>query len=110
MCLFGKQLKTFILLFIFCSPCIFPNIYGAQQLIPAGHWLYDALFRLNSEAGHISFGTDAPLTAAELKMYFDEIPYERLSDTGKRLYDESYEYFKKRVFAFHAGDAFVAFN
>lgn len=110
MCLFGKQLKTFILLFIFCSPCIFPNIYGAQQLIPAGHWVYDALFRLNSEAGHISFGTDAPLTAAELKMYFDEIPYERLSGTGKRLYDKSYEYFKKRVFAFHAGDAFAAFN
>ena len=108
--LFRKPFKIFIFVFIFCSSRIFSNIYGAQQLIPAGHWLYDALFKLNAETGRISFGTDAPLTAAELKMYFDEIPYERLSGTGKCLYDKSYEYFKKRVFAFHAGDAFAAFN
>lgn len=56
---------------------------NAQRLIPAGHWIYDSLIRIEAETGSVSFAQNAPLSAAEIKGYLSEIPRDALSSAAQ---------------------------
>ncbi|MEE0885651.1 MAG: hypothetical protein UIB61_01970 [Treponema sp.] len=105
--------KGYILvLTAFLSFCPFLNAetYGTQQLIPAGHWVYDALFMLSNETKRTSFATNAPISVGELKMYLNLVPYEKLSDSGKNLYDKLSEYLGTKSFSIDMGPVYFGFN
>lgn len=105
--------KGYILVFAaFFSFCSFLNAetYGSQQLIPAGHWVYDALFMLSNETQRTSFATNAPISVGELKMYLNLVPYEKLGDAGKNLYDKLSDYLGEKAFKFDMGPVYFGFN
>lgn len=112
---FSKKMikKGYILVFAaFFSFCSFLNAetYGSQQLIPAGHWVYDALFMLSNETQRTSFATNAPISVGELKMYLNLVPYEKLGDAGKNLYDKLSDYLGEKAFKFDMGPVYFGFN
>lgn len=105
--------KSYILIFAaFFSFCPFLNAetYGTQQLIPAGHWVYDALFMLSNETRRTSFATNAPISVGELKMYLNLVPYEKLSDSGKNLYDKLSGYLGEKAHSIDMGPVYFGFN
>ncbi len=105
--------KGYILVFAaflsFC-PFLIAETYGTQQLIPAGHWVYDALFMLSNETKRTSFATNAPIPVGELKMYLNLVPYEKLSDSGKNLYDKLSEYLGEKAYGVDMGPVYFGFN
>lgn len=92
-----KNIAFWFALFVFSSS-LFCQVYSSNQLIPAGHWVYDAIFMLNNETKRTSFATNAPISAGELKMYLNLIPYEKLSESGQKLYDEVSEFLSSKNF------------
>lgn len=68
---------------------------GAQELIPAGHWIYDSVLAISLDAGIVNFADCAPLSIQELKVYLNEINYDSLSEASKTEYDKIYEYFEE---------------
>lgn len=73
---------------------------SAQELIPAGHWLYDALMAISLENRALNFADSAPLSIQELQLYLKEIDYDALSDAGKTQYDRIFAYFDEKKFTF----------
>jgi hypothetical protein len=57
-----------------------------QQLLPAGHWVYDSLVMLAFETGITSMAVSAPLSMAEIRGNLEDIPYDRLSSQGQQEY------------------------
>lgn len=84
--------------------------YSSQQMIPAGHWVYDALQILCNSVKMTSFAVDTPITVGEFKMYFDRIPYESLSPSGKDLHQKIFDYLSEKKKTFQMGSVFFAFN
>lgn len=93
-----KKNLALVFSFLFFSSSLFCQVYSSNQLIPAGHWVYDAIFMLNNETKRTSFATNAPISAGELKMYLNLIPYEKLSENGQKLYDEVSEFLSSKNF------------
>lgn len=82
------------LLLAFNSP-LFSQRYNSQsnsinssQILPAEHWIYDALKTLGMEEKQVCFNENSMMTVSELKFYFEELDEEPLSDSGKKLYEE----------------------
>lgn len=84
--------------------------YSSQQMIPAGHWVYDAFQMLCNSVKMTSFAVDTPITVGELRMYFDRIPYESLSSSGKELHQKIFDYLTEKKKTFQMGSVFFAFN
>ena len=63
-------LKCFILLF---PLCLSASPRQGQDLILPGHWVYDALHRLELETKTLTFSDIAPLSIQEFKSYFSMI-------------------------------------
>lgn len=95
----GNMKKLLAIFLIVANANIFAQVFSEQQLLPASHELYDYLYLLENECGMTSLATDAPLTVAELKLAFDRIPYDELSDTGKKTYDTAMAVFEKKYLA-----------
>lgn len=110
-----KNIAFWFALFVFSSS-LFCQVYSSNQLIPAGHWVYDAIFMLNNETKRTSFATNAPISAGELKMYLNLIPYEKLSENGQKLYDEVSEFLspeterKSKISKIDMGPVYFGFN
>ena len=76
--------KLFYFVFFICLCLKVYSINGNNtQLIKAGHWVYNDLYTLSSEAKKSYFIDNQPLTVGELKFYFKEIEFETLSESGK---------------------------
>ena len=73
---------------------------GAQELVPAGHWLYDSLKEISLESGIVNFADSAPATIQELRLYIDEVDEEKLSDSGRRQLSLIEEYLGAENFSF----------
>ncbi|MDR2897380.1 MAG: hypothetical protein LBU99_01100, partial [Spirochaetaceae bacterium] len=67
-----------------------------QQLVPAGHWVYDSLIMLAFETGMTSMAVSAPLSMVELRGCLEDISYDRLSPQGQREYRRIAEYMNER--------------
>ena len=82
-----KKICTLCVLLSISHFC-FAQIHSSQQLIPSEHWIYDALYMLNAESGRTSLADNAPLSAAEIKMYLDAVDEDALSASGKNSMKE----------------------
>ena len=85
-------------LFFLLYTTLISETYSSQQLIPAGHWIYDAIYTLYAENAKCSIADMAPLSVNELRFYFNDIDYESLSYSGKILYDKISEFFSDKKF------------
>ena len=81
--LFSKKkiLGIFIAMFIAYSASAATR--GAQELIKAGHWVYDAFKEISLECGLVNFADSTPISIQQLKLYMSEIDEEKLSESGK---------------------------
>ncbi|WP_051537717.1 hypothetical protein [Treponema sp. C6A8] len=84
--------------------------YGSQQLVPAGHWVYDALNALCLESKFLSIADNAPLSVKEIKFYLSIVDYDALSYGGKQLYDKTLEYLNESKFALKLKPVKIGFN
>lgn len=65
---------------------------GAQELVPCGHWVYDALTALSLESRSLNFADSAPISIQRLRIILSEIDYDALSDVGRTQYDRIVAY------------------
>ena len=82
----------FALLFSLLALPLFASPHAKQDLVPVGHWVYDALTALSMEEGHVSLADQAPISVAEVDALLSEVNYEKLSDAGKNWYDKLVEW------------------
>lgn len=85
-----KQIVCLILLLIFSLFSIFTQSFDGrnlQRLIPAGHWIYDSLIKIEAETGSVSFAQNAPLSTAEIMGYLSQIPDDNLSTAARHSMD-----------------------
>ncbi|MCR5046473.1 MAG: hypothetical protein K6A42_07835 [Treponema sp.] len=92
------KLKKIVIAFLFLSvltSASFASPRRGSDLVPSGHWLYDALAAVELDFGRWNFVDHTPLTIMELKGILEEIPYEKLSEAGKDQYLRIQEYFSQ---------------
>ena len=107
-----KNVRKIICVFFFVKILlpVFSQGYSSQQLVPAGHWIYDSLSALCLQTKFLSIADNAPLSVKELKFYFSLIDYDMLSDGGKILYDKSLEYLNQEKFAVNLKPVKIGLN
>lgn len=100
---------SFFAFFSVCSIC-YSQVYGSQQLIPAGHWIYDSMQVLHNAVKKSSFATNAPITVSELEMYLEAIPYDELSASGKTLFQTVFDFLTERKKSYDIGGFHFGYN
>ncbi len=110
------QLKKSVRSFIFClllsaaSSLAFSAPRGAQDLIPSGHWVYDALIQLELDSGRFNFCDQAPMSVQQVRACLDDVVYEALSEPGKELYANVLEYLGEKNWSANAGIFNIGFE
>jgi hypothetical protein len=93
-----KRLFIFILVNLLSTGLFAYEINDTQQ-VPAGHWIYDAMYTINADARIVNALETAPMSIGELKFYFNQINYDDLSDFSKELYEDVKNYlYQPRTF------------
>lgn len=106
-----KIRRIFCVIFIcLCSFPLFSQIYGKKQLIPANHWIYEAIYTLSLNVKDFTFADTAPLSIEELNYYLLKIDYEKLDDENKKLYNEISDFFNKKTFSLSWNPVELGFN
>lgn len=105
-----KKIIQFLSALVLLSAFSFAQVYSDQQAIPAGHWIYDALYYMNLEQKKSSTLDNAPLTVAELYLNFQQIDQEELSEAGKSLYEKAEGFFERKKYFFDFNGAKFTFN
>jgi hypothetical protein len=77
-----------------------------QKIITPGEWQYEALNVLSLEHGSI-FLSSSPLTVYQFKTMLADIDREKLSEPGKRLYDELRDFLEGVSFLSLGSDALL---
>lgn len=107
MFLFNKIKKSififFILILTVFSNSLFAVERRGQDLILAGHWVYDSLRHLELETKNLTFSDRAPLSVQEFESYFSQIDYEKLSGPGKKEYERIQSFLKEKNISVDAG-------
>jgi hypothetical protein len=99
----GRHTAAMVFVMFCCLGSAVAAPRGKQELVPSGHWVYDALTAVSLENGIRNFADCAPLTIAELQTYFDEIDYEKLSPAGKNQWSRIRDYFREQNWSFDSG-------
>ena len=111
MCSIRKKIAAFVFTAFFAANSLcFSQVYASQQLIPAGHWIYDAMQVLHNATRKASFATNAPITVAELKVYLDAIPYEELTPACKKTYQTVFEFLTEKKKSYDIGGFTFGYN
>ena len=63
-----------------------------QKILPAGHWVYDAMMSVAAESNQVCLAQNAPLSVAEIRTYLRDIDPEKLSPSGVKEYERILEY------------------
>ena len=74
-----------ILICIFLFSNLFSEKYSRHQLIPAGHWLYDAYYVLANQQKKVSLLDNAPISLAEFDLFFSKIDCDLLDNDSKSI-------------------------
>ena len=82
---FKKFFASFVL-FATLLTASFSATRRGSDLVPSGHWVYDALAQIEIDFGRWNFVDHTPLTIMELKGILQEIPYEKLSKPAQEQY------------------------
>lgn len=72
---------------------LFADVFSEQQQIQAGHWIYDAIYILSEETGICPMLDSVPVSVSQIKMFLNNISYDKLSDSGKKIFDDIESYF-----------------
>ncbi len=105
-----KKIFQLLSVFILFSTFSYTQVYSGRQSIPAGHWIYDALYYLNLEEKKSSTLDNAPLSVDELYLNFEQIDKDSLSETGVALYEKVEEFFGRKKFLFDFNGAKFSTN
>ena len=100
------NLKKLFIVFALVSALLPPAFSASRRgsdLVPSGHWVYDALSQIEIDFGRWNFVDHTPLTVMELKGILEEIPYEKLSKPAQEQYLRVQEYFDQIDFSLDAG-------
>lgn len=89
-----------ILLTVTFSNKLAAETYSANQLIPAEHWIYDAMYMIYNDQAEVFLMDSAPLSVNELRLSLSYIDYEKLSDSAQKLYDRVNEYLDEKKLTF----------
>ena len=98
-----KRFLTVVFLALVCSVAAFSAPRRGSDLVPSGHWLYDAISDIEIDFGRWNFVDHTPLTVMELRGMLEEIPVEKLSEAGRAQYFHAMEYFDQFDFSLDAG-------
>lgn len=86
---FTTTLVTITFLTLALLPCradVKQSTLSSSELVPAGHWVYDAMTYLAVESGETTLASNAPASFAELRAFFGAVADDRLSAQGRNLY------------------------
>ena len=100
---FKKLFIGAFFLFVITASAAFASPRRGSDLVPSGHWLYDAISDVYVDFGRWNFFDQTPLTVMELRGMLQEIPIEKLSESGKAQYFRAMEYFDEFDFSIDAG-------
>lgn len=98
-----KRFLTVVFWALVCSVAAFSAPRRGSDLVPSGHWLYDAISDIEIDFGRWNFVDHTPLTVMELRGMLEEIPVEKLSEAGRAQYFHAMEYFDQFDFSLDAG-------
>ncbi len=87
-----------------------PAKASLAEVIPSRHWLYDALAVLSLETGRATLAVNAPASKAELGVYLDAVPFERLSAAGQTLYRKAALFLGSSDALWQTGEASLDFS
>ncbi len=79
---------------LFCGISFFAFARGDQELVEAGHWIYDSIENLCMESGIVNFADSEPASISELKLYLQEIDFFKLSEAGRAELKKIQNYFE----------------
>ena len=83
-----KKKLCILCLIIACTLYLPCQIVHDSQLLKSDSWIYEALSTLSLESQDTLFLDTKPISVGELKFYFSQIDFEKLSDSGKSLYQQ----------------------
>ena len=72
--------------FLWSAHFLFAETQDNTKIIQSGNRIYSDLYILFNETGLSHFIDNQPMSIGEIKFYFEDIDYESLSESGKRLY------------------------
>lgn len=101
-----KKNSLLLILFFLCTT-LHAQIINDAQVIQSGHWIYDAMTRLQMEDGTVQFTATEPESAVELLFYLEQIDEESLSVSGKELYEKARTFLTTKE-SFYSDEAFSA--
>ena len=99
---FKKVFASFVLFAALCA-AVFSAPRRGSDLVPSGHWVYDALSQIEIDFGRWNFIDHTPLTVMELKGILEEIPFEKLSKPAQEQYRRIQDWFGQYDFSLDAG-------
>lgn len=83
----------FVSIFSIISARLSVSARSLQELVPAGHWVYDSIENISMEAGIVNFADSEPMTIQELNLYLSEIDVSSLSEACQEEYQRILDYF-----------------
>lgn len=107
---FKKARILFILIFLLLPFTAHSETYGKNQLIPAEHWIYDAMYMIYNDSASVFVMDSAPLSVQEIRLFLSAVDYEDLNDSCKRLYDRMNEYLDEKKWTFDFEPVKLGFN
>ena len=108
--IYKKVTAVCIIAFSALTLNLFAETYSSSQLIPAEHWIYDAMYMLYNESAEAWVMDSAPLSVGEIRQSLSYIDYENLSLSGQKTYDRINEYLDDKKFTINMMPIKVGFN
>ena len=108
--IYKKVTAACIIAFSALTLNLFAETYSSSQLIPAEHWIYDAMYMLYNESAEAWVMDSAPLSVGEIRQSLSYIDYENLSLSGQKTYDRINEYLDDKKFTINMMPIKVGFN
>ena len=99
-----------ILICIFLFSNLFSEKYSRHQLIPAGHWLYDAYYVLANQQKKVSLLDNAPISLAEFDLFFSKIDFDLLDNDSKSIYKKIQDYLTEEKYNLDFAPVKIFFN
>lgn len=92
MCMKKNLLCCILLCFVFLGVA---HSQDNTKIIQSGKEIYDDLYLLFTESKLSHFLDIQPMSLGEIKFYFEDIDYENLSESGKRVYGNVADFLQK---------------
>ena len=99
-----KKIFSVLLITVFFTTSLFSQVLNNSQIINPNHWIYQDIYTLSHELCITNFSSDTPVSAGELKLYFSQFDRDKLSDSGKIVYDRAEDFLYSDANLFNSKD------